>query len=192
MNIAPLPLSPASRRPSRRMAIPCLAGLLALALALPARAEGLGLSLHYGEDGGSYENYGLGLRFGSWWARDLGSWKAVLSPELEFNHWRHTGSGFGPSSLNEAGGIGLFRFSRDAGGFQPYGEIGLGLSLLSNDRLGGRELSTHFQFSEHIGLGLEFGERWFAGWRYSHYSNANIKKPNDGIDLQQVLIGMRF
>lgn len=58
--------------------------------------------------------------------------------------------------------------------------------------MGTRTFSTHFQFSEHLGLGVEFAEKWFGGWQFSHYSNAEIEKPNDGIDLHQIVVGARF
>lgn len=169
------------------LALSCL-----LSPAAPARAEGMEVLARYGQDGGSYESAGLGLRFGSWWAKDLGGWKATLRPELELNHFRFSGTASGPDNLNEAGGMGLLRFDRGTGGVQPYGEIGLGLAYFSHDRLGEKNFSTHYQFSEHLGLGMEFAERWFAGYRFSHYSNADIKKPNNGMDLHQLVIGVRF
>lgn len=165
--------------------------LLLLAAAF-AQASDLDISLRHAVDGGRNEGYGLALRFGAWWSKDLNGYQAVLRPELEFNHFRHSAPTAGPKTLDEGGGIALLRLQRPAGGWRPYGEIGLGLALFSRDRLGTKGFSTPYQFSEHLGLGMDFSGKWFAGWRYSHYSNAGIKTPNDGLDLHQALIGVRF
>lgn len=157
-----------------------------------SRAEGKEFLLRYGQVADRYESFGVALHLGSLWSRDWGNWKATLMPELEVNRFRYTGSQSGPDSLDEAGIKGMVRFVRGSGSVRPYAELGLGFSLLSRDRLGTRELSTHFQFSEHVGLGAEFGKGWFAGWRYSHYSNAGIEQPNDGLDMHQAVIGVSF
>lgn len=170
-----------------------LAALATLMLpSFQALGEGKELLLRYGQAGSKYEGAGVALHLEPLWSRDLGNWKAVLLPELELTHVRYTGSQPGPDSLNEAGAKAMVRLARGGGELRPYAELGLGASYLTRDRLGTRDFSTHFQFSEHLGLGAEFGKGWFAGWRYSHYSNAGIKEPNDGIDLHQVVIGVSF
>ena len=40
-----------------------------------------------------------------------------------------------------------------------------------------------------LAVGVELTKRGYAGRQYSHYSNADIEKPNDGIDLLQLVIG---
>lgn len=157
-----------------------------------ARGEEKEFLLRYGQAAGRYEGAGVALHMDSLWSRGLGNWSATLLPELELNHFRYLGSQPGPDSLNEAGIKGMVRFARTGGDLKPYAELGLGVSLFSRDQLGTRDFSTRLQFSEHVGLGIEFGKGWFAGWRYSHYSNAGLKEPNDGIDLHQLLIGVSF
>lgn len=169
-----------------------LAFFLVLPALLPAQATDLEIAVRHGDDGSHTEGNGVALRFGPWWSKDLGGWNVTLRPELELNHFHYRDTSTGPSSLNEAGAIGLFRIDRGPGRFGPYAEFGLGGALLSNDRLGKKQLSTHFQFSEHLGLGLAFTGGWFAGWRFSHYSNAGMKSPNDGIDQHQLVVGIRF
>jgi opacity protein-like surface antigen len=157
-----------------------------------AVADGPGIALMVGEAGSDYERAGIGLRFGPMWSADWGNWKASLRPELELSHFRHTGAGPGPDSLNQVGGIGRLHLHYGEGRLRPYAEAGLGASLFSRDTLGGKDFSTRFQFSQHLGLGVEFAKWGFAGLQYSHYSNANIEKPNDGIDLHQVVVGAYF
>jgi lipid A 3-O-deacylase len=66
----------------------------------------------------------------------------------------------------------------------PYFETGLGPHLLSekydNNR---RQLSTRFQFGSHLGLGYIFPNGLDIALRFQHYSNASIKKPNDGVNF---------
>jgi hypothetical protein len=155
-------------------------------------AESPEIALLIGEAGSDYERIGLGLRLGPLWSANWGNWKASLRPELEVSHFRHTGSASGPDSLNQVGGIGLLHLHYGESRFRPYAEAGLGVALFSRDRLGGKAFSTRFQFSEHLALGVEWTGRGFVGLQYSHYSNANIEKPNDGIDLHQIVIGAHF
>lgn len=165
---------------------------IALLGATAACADGLDLAVRHGEDGGKIEGSGATLRLSPLWSKHWGDWRFTLHPELELNHFRYTGPLSGPRILNQGAGIGLLRFHRGDGRFGPYAEAGLGAAAFSHDKLGGKEFSTHFQFTEHVGLGVEFPGGWFVGWRYSHYSNASIKTPNDGLDMHQLMIGIRF
>jgi hypothetical protein len=67
-------------------------------------------------------------------------------------------------------------------------EGGIGAHLLSATRLGDKRFSTAFQFGEHLGFGYRFGARGAmdVSYRYQHLSNADIKKPNDGINAHQL------
>ncbi|MGE5387108.1 MAG: acyloxyacyl hydrolase [Betaproteobacteria bacterium] len=166
------------------------AGLIAAA---SAGAQAQELLVRHGEDSRHYQNDGLTLRLAPAWSKDMGSWATDLRPELEINHFRYTGPGptSGPQTLNQAGAIAFLNIHAN-GEVRPYAEIGAGLAAFSHDRLGHKDFSTRYQFSEHLGLGVEFAERWSIGWRYSHYSNGGAKKPNDGLDFNQLLIGFRF
>lgn len=167
-----------------------LACVLALAAA-PACADDLAASLRYGETG-DYDRIGASLRFGPLWNADWGNWRATLQPELEVGRIRYHGSRPGADSLDQGGAVAMFRVVRGSGALRPYAEIGLGAALFSRSSLGGKEFSTRLQFSEHLGLGVELPGGFSAGWQFSHYSNADIKLPNDGIDFHQIVIGARF
>lgn len=187
-----------SKRPCRaskgRTARPALGlalATLALAASSTARAEGPDLVLKFGEASGNYERIGVGLRFGPLWTDSWGGFRLALHPELELSRMRHTGR-TGPDRLDQGGVLGLLRAHYGEGRVRPYGELGLGASLFSRDTLGGKEFSTHFQFSQHVGLGVDVGGAWSVGWQYSHYSNADIERPNDGIDFHQIIASVRF
>lgn len=166
--------------------------VLALASAAPVWADEWELLARRGENGRHYDGAGLALRLAPGWSKDWGSWHFSLRPELELNRFRYTGPDSGPRHMNQAGINGLLRLHFGGQSFRPHVEIGLGIAGFADDKLGRKDFSTHFQFSEHVGLGAEIGGRWLVGWRFSHYSNANIERPNDGIDLHQVVLGVRF
>lgn len=65
-----------------------------------------------------------------------------------------------------------------------YAEGGIGANYVSdlydND---GNQLSTHFQFGDHIGVGYVFGNKLDVGFKIQHYSNGGYKKPNTGVNF---------
>jgi|GEM_PF-22824 len=74
---------------------------------------------------------------------------------------------------------------------KPYIEGGIGVSLFLETLADGRDLSSSFLFEDRIGIGLQFKE-WDFSFRYLHYSNANIEKPNNGIDIFMGSVSYRF
>lgn len=77
---------------------------------------------------------------------------------------------------------------------RPYLELGIGVALLSDRRIGGRDLSTRFQFEDRIGAGVRFGDahRHDLNLRFMHYSNADIEQPNNGLDVYMLSYGYAF
>lgn len=80
---------------------------------------------------------------------------------------------------------------------QPYLELGVGASWLSNNHLGHRNLGGQFAFQDLMGLGL----RWrisktvigTLSYHYLHYSNASLLPPNQGIDVKHLFtLGYEF
>jgi lipid A 3-O-deacylase len=80
-------------------------------------------------------------------------------------------------------------FGGESARYQPYVEAGVGVSLLSDHRIGGRELSTRFQFEDRIGIGVRM-ESFDVHYRYMHYSNGGIDRPNNGVNAH--ILGMTF
>ena len=64
--------------------------------------------------------------------------------------------------------------------FTPYIFAGIGASYLSNTQADGKNFSTNLQFEDRLGIGIK-KEKIDFQLGYFHYSNASIKKPNDGI-----------
>ncbi|MBS3797889.1 acyloxyacyl hydrolase [Pseudoalteromonas sp. BDTF-M6] len=61
-------------------------------------------------------------------------------------------------------------------------EFGIGFSLLDDTQFAGKDVSTHYQFEDRIGVVYKLGNAEF-GLRYLHYSNAGFESPNPGLDF---------
>ncbi len=75
--------------------------------------------------------------------------------------------------------------------FMPYFVLGIGGSLWSSTHIGNKNISTHFQFEDRIGMGIKMKNFNFE-IKYIHYSNAGIKDPNPGIDTFFTSITYKF
>ena len=137
------------------------------------------VSFNYGQSKDHIDIYRLGFRrdFDSrWFESDVGHLSGYY--ELSLNYWN--------GRRDENFGVALspvfaYYFKTDAP-FTPYLEGGIGVSLFSRTKMGPRDLSTHFLFEDRFGIGFRAGS-WDLAFRYMHYSNAGIRKPNDGIDI---------
>lgn len=157
----------------------------------PVAAAETAIDIRYGERGG-FSLKAASLSFGELWSKSAGSWSMRLHPVIEGGTFRYSGSRASRDDVSY-GGVGVgFRMVRELGTIRPYLELGLGGSLFSSTTVATRNLSTRFQFTEWVGVGLEFARHVTVGWRYSHFSNASIKQPNDGIDIHQIVVGARF
>jgi len=68
------------------------------------------------------------------------------------------------------------------------------VALISDQEIARRDLSSTFQFEGRIGVGLRFGQQQQRdiNFRFLHYSNAGISRPNDGIDIFMLSYGYAF
>ncbi len=133
-----------------------------------------------------------------WEARWLESENWFLGGYTEFNlsHWDGNRGTTGNHTITEAGITPVFRYQQkpDSDSFTPYLEIGIGAHFLSDDEIGDRDLSTHFQFGDHLALGTTFGSsgQFDISYRFQHYSNANIETPNPGVNFHLLRLGYKF
>ena len=78
---------------------------------------------------------------------------------------------------------------------KPYLEAGIGAALISRHQLrttdGIRDMASTFQFEDRLGIGIKTKKLAYH-IRYMHYSNANLKKPNAGLDTLQAGIAFNF
>lgn len=71
-------------------------------------------------------------------------------------------------------------------------EFGIGVSLLDDTHFAGKNVSTHYQFEDRLGLVADLGDNTSLALRYLHYSNAGFKSPNPGLDFISLSYARRF
>lgn len=140
------------------------------------------VSFGIGESKDSASIYRLGFQKqfdNKWFESKTGNLSVYY--ELSLNYWKYNdesvkGIAFSPVFIYEFSGLDTIT---------PYLEAGIGVAYISQKTIGNRDLSSHFQFEDRVGLGVKFGEHKThdLGFKYLHYSNAGIKEPNEGIDI---------
>lgn len=139
-------------------------------------------------------------RLGMQWTWDRQWWKSNGTHiggywDLTLAHWRGDHFRNQPGNTQSFTAVGITPVLRlqndDSMGL--YGEAGIGLRHLFDlyDN-GGRQLSTHFQFSSHLGVGYVFRNNVDLGLKIQHFSNGSIKKPNAGVNFVVVRARYRF
>ncbi|MBY0266535.1 MAG: acyloxyacyl hydrolase [Burkholderiales bacterium] len=167
-------------------------GLAALLLSTPALAVD-GIAVELGKEGGKEI-----LRAAAQWqwqkrwlvsgGRHVGGYW-----DVSLGHWRDDVQGGQNDSVSDFGLTPTLRWQADnLQGF--YVEGGIGAHYISRTSLGSKRFSTRFQFGDHIGFGYRFGPgaAYDLGYRFQHMSNADIKKPNDGINFHQLRLQYWF
>ena len=73
-------------------------------------------------------------------------------------------------------------------------EFGMGVSLITDTCFAGKDIGSHYQFEDRLGLILEFGEELeeSVAVRYMHYSNGGLHDDNAGLDFLNVSYGHEF
>lgn len=188
-----------SSAPSRRRRPSAASVLLALLIGLGGAsgvaAQGIDWSLSGGR-GQHADVSKLGVIAG--WTRPAPLWQKApwslqLRHELELNAWHVPKA----RDLLELGYSPVLRLHRSLSGNRSslFIEGSIGVRLLSHTRVApDRSLSTAFQFSDMLGVGVQWGRegRSTLGLRYQHLSNLGIKKPNPGMDFLQLYYTHRF
>lgn len=142
--------------------------------------EGFGGSLGYGQAQDDIDIYRLGIKkdfSGRYFETDAGFLSGYY--EVSLNYWDHPENNVTALAVSP---VFAYYFGQPESILLPYLEAGIGGALLSDTRIGNRDMSTTFQFEDRIGMGIKY-DRFDVNFRYMHYSNASIKKPNDGIDI---------
>lgn len=123
------------------------------------------------------------------WFTD-GDWLVTGYWEAEAGRWRgHSAVGTN-QTVTDVGVTPVFRLQqKNPSEFAPYLEGAIGFHLISPAFIyANRRFGSSFQFGDHLGFGVRFGEhhQFDLGYRYQHLSNGGIKKPNQGINLNQI------
>ncbi|MFT5839587.1 MAG: lipid A 3-O-deacylase [Flavobacteriales bacterium] len=73
-------------------------------------------------------------------------------------------------------------------------EFGMGVSLINDTIFAGKDIGSHYQFEDRLGLVLEFGDNLKQSFtlRYMHYSNGGLNDKNPGMDFINFSYAMYF
>jgi len=193
----------AASRHRQGAAATCAAVVAMLASAPAARAQtppahawvpgGAFIQLGESRDGTRMATLGLqwqsGWRHG-WWGGQLG-----YSTEALLGHWRAPGPRGGHETYTHLALVPMLRNRADGGRSRWFLEGGIGVSLTDNVYRGAhKQFSTTFNFVDVIGVGYSFGaaREHELGLRVVHISNADVKKPNPGMDSLQLRYARMF
>lgn len=161
----------------RHLSVAACAAAVLLGGQSPA-VQAADLVLAIGQSGESTPVYRLGLQWDwqkRWWESSRGHLSGYWDTGYSF--WKGDESSsnhslsFSPVLVYEFAGERL----------RPYIEAGIGVALFSRTTVEGNDLSTAFQFEDRLGFGVRFGVHEL-GIRAIHYSNAGLKRPNDGVE----------
>ena len=164
-------------------------GLMLFYNAASAGSDGFGVSFGYGVSNDDIDIYRLGVKkdFSSRWFE---SGTGYLSGffELSYNRWDDDNDEINAVAFSP---VFAYYFGKDTDFIRPYVAGGIGAALLDDYRIHNRNLSSHYQFEDRIGLGARMGI-FDVNFSYFHYSNAGLKSPNDGIDIWLFTGAIRF
>lgn len=123
-----------------------------------------------------------GYHLSGYWDANVAYWRA--------NDWLDVSGN--RKNLAVIGITPVFRWEADDKlGF--YADAGIGAALFSSVyRNTHRQLSTAYEFADHVGVGYVFANKWEVGARLQHYSNGGIKHPNGGVNLFLVKAAYHF
>ncbi len=141
------------------------------------------------------ERVGAIWNFNRNWFTD-GDWQVTGFWEAMVGRWRGHSSFGDNQNVTDLGLTPVFRLvQKNPGSLAPYLEGAIGAHLISPDFINGdRRFGSSFQFGDHVGAGIRLGERqqYDLGYRFQHLSNGGIKKPNQGINLNEVHLIYHF
>lgn len=165
--------------------------LVMLVLGLPAQAQVAAIDIVKGE--GEVLGLRLGHRPSEWHLSEipvLGD--ARLYMEVSANLWRYGEEPEYESNIALALSPVLVKQFSTFYDRALFWEFGIGFSLLNKQRFAGKDLGSHYQFEDRIGLIWQVQSQAQLALRYMHYSNAGLQKPNPGLDFIALSYAYRF
>ena len=74
-----------------------------------------------------------------------------------------------------------------------YAELGIGINYMNEKyHNNGRNMSSDFQFGDHIGIGYVFDSNLDLNLNFQHFSDAGIRMPNPAVNFVNIRLGWRF
>lgn len=155
-----------------------------------------GVSVEYGNgDAADMARAGALWNWDRQWFAD-GDWLVTGFWEASLGSWRGHSAAGGNQTVTDLGFTPVFRLQqKNLADIAPYAEAAIGFHLLTPTSIyANRHFGSSFQFGDHVGLGVRFGDRrqFDLGYRFQHLSNGGIKKPNQGINFNQIRFAYNF
>lgn len=157
----------------------CLAAIATVMLGHSFSAQAAGVEFAVGQTGESTMTYRLGMQLDwdkSWLQSSVGRLTGYWDGAYTFWDGDKTSSNH---SLSISPVL-VYEFAGET--VKPYIELGVGIALFAETEVESNNLGSAFQFEDLIGFGLRFAGGHEVGVRATHYSNAGITSPNDGIE----------
>lgn len=107
-----------------------------------------------------------------------------VSMEIAVANWRHSERDETVSSLIFKPTFRQIFWEGDK--YSLFWEAGIGIAFHDADIIERRWFGSHFNFEDHLGIGFTLNQSHHIGFRYFHYSNANLHHPNTGIDFMGI------
>ncbi|MEC7676972.1 MAG: acyloxyacyl hydrolase [Pseudomonadota bacterium] len=118
--------------------------------------------------------------------------------DLGVNFWKdnsrlNTTQGIHASSSQHSSNVSLTysRLIRKYLTANTFLDTGFGLSLQSNDSIGGADLGSYYQIESRFGIGYE-RETYRSIINLYHYSNAGLENQNDGVNIIMLSVSKYF
>ncbi|WP_415754745.1 acyloxyacyl hydrolase [Pseudomonas leptonychotis] len=165
-----------------------LVAFAALACGSVSAVQAMDMTVAIGQTGDSTMTYRLGTQFDfnqSWFASDVGRLTGYW--DAAYTYW----DGDKTASNHSLSFSPVFVYEFAGERFKPYVEAGIGLAAFSSTELESNDLGSSFQFEDRLGFGVRFADQE-VGVRAMHYSNAGIKKPNDGVESYSLHYRLSF
>lgn len=155
-----------------------LSAFLICAVCTGAQAAELSGALGATSQGGLTARAALGFNWDKTWL-ESSTGKLTGYWDLGYTYWE-TGKEAG--ARHSVSFSPVFVYEIGQGEIKPFIEAGIGVAMFSGTTAGDQKFGSSFNFEDRIGAGLKFGDTQRVGIRATHYSNAGIKEPNDGIE----------
>lgn len=177
------------RMPRARVAMASIAATLCMSGAYAGEPSQGGISVRAGY-GDHYKRAEVAWESPSLWSYQFsgGHGRLDIVGELGAAYWMADGSR-SPSNAWQFSAIPFLRWTWSD---RYYLEAGVGPTVFSRTHFAGKNISTAFQFGDHIGVGAYLSDSSRIGLRYSHFSNASIKKPNPGLNVLQLIYTYQY
>ncbi len=137
----------------------------AVLAASPAAHAIDGFSLVYGHSDSGNVNVNMGRVGVQWdWNKQwlpMGNWHIGGYWESDFGYWNNTSNQRTHATIIDAGFTPVFRLQQTTrSSVSPFLELGVGVHFLSATSLNNqRQFGSSFQFGDHVGAGVRFGDK---------------------------------